>query len=500
MIESINTVSLQQLQKVTYELSLPIQLQSHGQIIICHQLIRVVPGKRLVFIGSYKNDQFADKKVIIKLFVHSSRAKKHWIRECDGAKLLNDNEILTPEQVAQGISDEGIYFLIFRFIKGKNLALFWKETLCKENGQSAREQKLREVLPVLDKHHRSGLAHQDLHYANFLLGDDEQIYTLDGEEVKSYSAPLNKPLRLNNLALFLAQTFDLSKSSSLTLLRHYIKLSSIPLDDQNEENFWQLIRHYHQQRINQYLKKILRECTEVVYEKTQDGYSLCRRDYHHHEIQKLLQHPDRFFQHESAVFLKQGNTCTVKSVWVNNERYVIKRYNPKGIVDELTHLRQISRARKSWINAHLLRFMGILTPEPIALIEQKANLAKRYRYFISLYIEAQSSWDFFCDKKQSDDDKQVVADKLLSTLKQLCDHNITHGDPKGSNFLIHKNKVWVLDLDALTQHNTNGRFEKSWQRDKQNFLKNWGNKSCYEPWKQYFNQSIETDFIYDLND
>lgn len=499
MLEAINTISLQQLQKVTYECSLPFQLQSSGQIIICHQLIRVVPGKRLVFIGSYNNDQFADEKVIIKLFVHPSRAKKHWLRECDGTKLLNDNEVLTPEQMAQGVSDEGIYFLLFRFIQGQNLALFWKktfckETYCKENGHFVREQKLREVLCVLEKHHRSGLAHQDLHYANFLLGNDEQIYTLDGEEVKSCSAPLKKSLRLNNLALFLAQTFDLSQSSSLSLLKHYIKLSSIPLDTQDEESFWELIRHYHQQRINQYLKKILRECTEVVYEKTQAGYSFCRRDYHH-EIQKLLQQPEHFFQHESSNFLKQGHTCTVKSVWINNKRYVIKRYNPKGIVYELTHMGQISRARKSWINAHLLRFMGILTPEPIALIEQNAHLAKRCRYFISRYTEGQSSWDFFCDKNHSDDDKQVVADKLLSTFKQLCDHKISHGDLKGSNFLIHKNKVWVLDLDALTQYKTNGRFEKSWQRDKQRFLKNWCKKSCYEPWKQYFNQSFETDFI-----
>ena len=485
MVESINTISLQRLQQVTYDLSLSFQLHLGNKSIHCNELIRVVPGKRLVFLGTFLN-----KPVIIKLFIHSSRAKKHWSREYAGAKLLTDNNILTPEVITHGLSEEGIYFLIFPYIKGHNLAQFWQE-----NNQSERVRKLKDLIPVLAQHHDSGLAHQDLHYANFLLAQENNVYTLDGEEVKSNTTPLKRDERLKNLALFLAQTFDLSKSSCLLLLDDYINLTSSNTKKLDKDKFWQWIKQYHQQRIEQYLKKILRECTDVMYEKKQHAYTLCRREYHNQEIQKLLDDPETFFNEEASIYLKQGNTCTVKSVLVNNEKYVIKRYNPKGVAYELKHKGQISRARKSWINAHLLRFMGILTPEPVALIEQQPTLGKRCSYFICKQVQGQSSWDYFCDENNSEKDKQLTADEILSTLKQLGEYKITHGDLKGSNFLIHNNKVWILDLDTMTQHKLKWRYCKSWQRDKQRFLKNWEKKACYAPWKDYFNQALSISLL-----
>ena len=176
---------------------------------------------------------------------------------------------------------------------------------------------------------------------------------------------------------------------------------------------------------------------------------------------------------KNSIYLKQGNTCTVKSVLLNNEKYVIKRYNPKGIAYELKHKGQISRARKSWVNAHLLRFMGILTPEPVALIEQQPALGKRCSYFICTYTQGQSSWDFFCDQEQSKQDKQLAADELLGTLKKLGEYNIAHGDLKGSNFLIHNHKIWVLDLDAMERSRTESKFAEKFSRDIKRFRKNW---------------------------
>ena len=490
MTTLVDSITLQQLRKVTYQVTSPLQLKCNGQIIQCNELIRVVPGKRIVFLGAFSSKKELNEKVIIKTFVHPSRAKKHWLREQAGSELLSDNQIITPELISQRLSDEGVYFLIFRYIEGQNLAEFWAE-----NNQFERDQKLKDLMPVLEQHHRAGLAHQDLHYGNFFLAKEDAIYTLDGEEVKAGPAPLKKKTRLKNLALFLAQTFDLTQTTSLSLLNDYISLASLSLKKQEPAQFLQWIKDYHQARINQYLKKILRECTEVIYEQKQKSYTLCRREYHNQGIQQLLDDPELFFQNESSVYLKQGNTCTVKSVLVDNERYVIKRYNPKGIAYELKHKGQISRARKSWINAHLLRFMGILTPEPVALIEQSPALGKRCSYFICQYQEGQSSWDFFCDdsnpgKQKLDKEKQLAADELIATLQKLCEYHITHGDLKGSNFLIHNNKAWILDLDAMTQHKMNWRFEKVWQRDRLRFLKNWDKKACYKLWKPYFNKKF----------
>ncbi len=475
-------IALQDLQNVRYTIHLPIQFTLNNEVLECEQLLRVVPAKRLVFLGHYQQ-----QKVIIKLFVHCTKAKKHWQREMLGAKLLNEHQILTPEIMLQGVSEKGFYYLIFPYIEGQNLAQFWQKSSTQQ-----RMDQLKNLMSVLAQHHRAGLAHQDLHYANFYLGDDQQIVTLDGEEVTSYSS-LNQDQRLNNLALFLAQTFDITATNADALLKEYCHISSVVFKKKKEDSFWSLIKQNQQQRIHHYLKKVLRDCTEVVYKKQKNSYSLCRREYHNTAIQDLLKQPEHYFQNDDSAFLKQGNTCTVKSVLVDNKRYVIKRYNPKGKRYELTHKGRHSRARKSWLNAHLLRFMGILTPEPIALIEQYEKLGQRCSYFICQYQAGVSSWDFFCESSKDKvfiEQQQSIADKLLSVLTHLGDYKITHGDLKGSNFLIDQDKVYLLDLDGMKQHRYQWTFNKSWQRDQQRFLKNWDKKACYAPWKIYFNDSI----------
>ncbi len=489
---SIASMTLQDLQNAKYQVASPFQLMISGQVIHCEQLLRIVPGKRMVFLGTYLN-----KKAIIKLFLHPSRAKIHWSREISGADLLSKHHILTPELTESGLSDEGPYILIFRYIEGQNLAQFWLQ-----NSQQEQQQQLKKMISVLVRHHYSGLAHQDLHYGNFFLEAasndvESDIYTLDGEELKQSTAPLKKKERFNNLALFIAQTFDTTEKYSTILLAEYASLANMSLSKTDRTQFWHLIQNFQQGRIEHYLKKILRECTDVIYEKKRQSYTLCRREYHNQAVQQLLNQPELFFQNEQSVFLKQGNTCTVKSVLVGGEKYVIKRYNPKGMVYELMHKGQNSRARKSWINAHLLRFMGILTPEPVALIELTPSLGKRCSYFICKYQQGQSSWDFFCDERKLGNDKstsnkQIVADTLIATLNQLSDYNITHGDLKGSNFLIDGTNVWMLDLDAMVQHKTKWRFKQSWQRDKIRFLKNWDKKDCYKDWKYYFNQALSS--------
>jgi len=469
-------VSLEDLQQVRYSMSLPVQIVTDDDTLNCQQLLRIVPGKRLVFLGEAFN-----KKVIIKCFIHTGKAKKHWQREYAGAKLLTDNNILTPEIIARGCSEQGIYYLLFPYIEGQNLAQFWDN-----KSEQKRQKQLKQLMVLLAQHHNAGLSHQDVHYANFYLADNGSVYTLDGEEVKACGASLTIPQRLDNLALFLAQTFDLSQSVCCSLLDEYLSSTSLKLNKQDCESFWQSIKAQQQQRIKHYLKKVLRECTEVIYNRKKYSYSLCRREYYNNAIQQLLDQPERFFQDKSSQFLKQGNTCTVKSVWLDNEQLVLKRYNPKGSFYELMHKGQMSRARKSWLNAHLLRFMGLATPEPIALIEQQAALGQRCSYFICKFQPGQSSWDYFCRQSAN----KSIAQKLLAILQRLYDYNITHGDLKGSNILIEQDQVYLLDLDAMTQHKFHWQFNKSRQRDQQRFLKNWDKKACYKPWKSYFNSLL----------
>ena len=142
MIKPVNNITLQFLQKASFSMALPVHIKSKSNVIQCNELLRIVPAKRLVFSGLCINGK-TEQKVIIKLFVHAKKSKKHWQRECAGAKLLRDNNILTPQIIARGLSEEGIYYLIFPYIEGQNLAQFW-QAHSQEQSQHERQQKLKE--------------------------------------------------------------------------------------------------------------------------------------------------------------------------------------------------------------------------------------------------------------------------------------------------------------------------------------------------------------------
>ena len=481
-----------------FTLDSELQLSVQNQPLIGQQLLRHVPGKRLVFRGEYRNTP-----VIIKLFVHKKRAKVHWQRELDGAQRLLDKQILTPDIIFAGRTDEAIEVLIFEYVQGESLAQFWNTSRYAD-----KLEKLKACMQVLTQHHNAALAHQDLHYANFYLSQSGEIYTLDGEEVKVFSRPLNINTRLKNLAVFLAQSFDIKLADCLLLLEHYARLNTLVTKGW-EDYFLKLIKHHQNWRIKHYLKKIFRDCTDVVTGKSVTGKSvtskstsqkstdsenqsysfLLRREYDSPQIRALLQNPEHYFNADTSVFLKQGNTCTVKRVNLGNEELVIKRYNPKGAAYELSHKGRMSRARKSWKNAHLLRFMGIATPAPVAVVEYNNTLGKRRSYFITRYQPGEDSWTFFCSDTHHEQVKQRVAQSILNILDKLAQYRITHGDLKGSNFIIYQEQVYLIDLDAMKQHPWQRGFKQQQQKDHQRFLKNWDKKSCYQPWKAFFNSS-----------
>ena len=481
-----------------FTLDSDLQLSVQNQPLIGQQLLRHVPGKRLVFRGEYRNTP-----VIIKLFVHKKRAKVHWQRELDGAQRLLDKQILTPAIIFAGRTDEGIEVLIFEYIQGESLAQFWNTS-----SYADKLEKLKACMQVLTQHHKAALAHQDLHYANFYLAQSGEIYTLDGEEVKVFSRPLNINARLKNLAVFLAQSFDIKSADYLLLLDYYAQLNAL-LTKGWEAYFLKLIKQHQHWRIKHYLKKIFRNCTDVV---TGEGVAsksvtdnntaqksmnpenqsyrfLLRREYDSPRIRALLQAPEHYFNADTSVFLKQGNTCTVKRVRLDNEELVIKRYNPKGAVYELSHKGRMSRARKSWKNAHLLQFMGIATPAPVAVVEHNNALGKCRSYFISRYQPGEDSWTFFCSDQHNEESKHCAAQSILNILDKLAQYRITHGDLKGSNFIIHQEQVYLIDLDAMKQHSWQRSFKQQEQKDHRRFLKNWDKKACYQPWKAFFNSS-----------
>jgi len=157
---------------------------------------------------------------------------------------------------------------------------------------------------------------------------------------------------------------------------------------------------------------------------------------------------------DAARLLKNGNTCFVTAVTWNDRDYVIKRYNPKGLLHSLRHSLKRSRARHGWLNAYRLLYLGIPTPRPIAFIEEYTGWLLKRSWLITELAPGPKLHDYLANPEITKTQKTETIDKVFKILARLEDNRITHGDLKHVNLIITPDGPTLIDLDSLKIHRT----------------------------------------------
>jgi tRNA A-37 threonylcarbamoyl transferase component Bud32 len=195
-----------------------LALNDSKDTLFCHEIVRVIPGKRLVAFGT-----FAGKPVVAKLFYEPGNAVRHARREYTGIKALLDNGVLTPQLYYHGMAqDRKVQVLIFEKIThAQSLDAIW------ENRSS-----IKELLPLLNAlmielatHHVLGILQHDLHFKNFLI-KKKHIYSIDGGDLQVFDKPLTKKDSLDNLGLFFSQFGVCSEELQQALFQVYAQARS----------------------------------------------------------------------------------------------------------------------------------------------------------------------------------------------------------------------------------------------------------------------------------
>ncbi len=197
---SVQEITWKTLHRADRSLAVPFQFMLDGQEIpiICDEVVRIIPGKRLVAFGMWD-----EQPVVAKLFYEGRRAKKHIAREIAGLEVLAEARVPTPKILYRGTTQKKrVQVLIFeRLFDVKSLHDLWQE-----------RDSIEEIAPVmhaavieLATQHVLGIVQNDLHLKNLLV-QGKQIYTLDGSTIEYHEgSPLERKLSLDHLALFFTQ-------------------------------------------------------------------------------------------------------------------------------------------------------------------------------------------------------------------------------------------------------------------------------------------------------
>jgi tRNA A-37 threonylcarbamoyl transferase component Bud32 len=430
----------------------------------CIKLVRLVPGKRLVCAGAWRGED-----VFVKIFLPMQGARRRWQREERAIQTLLSKDVLTPPLLYSGyLQGPGVYVLVSRTIAGARDALqAWHDA----DDDAKRLALLRQLVHAVAQHHRAGLVQRDLHLRNFLV-QDGRIYTIDASRIRVSGSPVARHGSIENLGLLLAQLYPEFDRFVTDVYPDYVQARGWDVKDTELATLKLAIERSRIIRTRRYLQRIRKE---RVFPSYRNNKQFVRYDksYDSKELKAILKDPDAAL--ESAVYLKQGNTSTVGITTIGSQRLVIKRYNIKSLRHGLSRALRRTRASLSWRNALILRFHGIDTAPPVAVIEQRAGLVRQKSYFVSEYIDGSNATDFFLSQAVSAEKKSIIARKISTLLDILASLRIRHGDLKATNFIICDDRPFLMDLDAMRQYKLGSRFKPLRQRDRIRFMRNWDN-------------------------
>ncbi|MCP4474584.1 MAG: hypothetical protein GY821_08500 [Gammaproteobacteria bacterium] len=227
------------------------------------------------------------------------------------------------------------------------------------------------------------------------------------------------------------------------------------------------------ERLMRYKKHLLRHNPMVTVESRLFITAIYDRDFAH-ELQALFQQPQSYLSSAACQTIKHDRTSSLFSLRLAAFHWVVKRYNFRGWLRLLKRCFRISRARRSWLNAHLLQQVGIATVKPLAFFEQRCGFLRFKSYFVAEHLDGVLLNDYFASDADAVE-KTAVADRVITLLEQLVSYGIHHGDLKATNILLHQGRPRLLDLDALRFYpdSNNKKFKRLFAKDIKRFMQNW---------------------------
>lgn len=445
----------------TPELPLTIELADNTELVI-EKLLRTLPNQRYVAKANWKN-----KQVLAKLFV-GNKAAKHCQRELTGVNLLAQQQINTPQLLAQQINGDSGY-LIFNYLENsQTLQQQWQQL---NNQLLLSEQQLailQQALAAIAQLHLKGLWQQDLHLDN-LLEQSSVIYWIDGDGIAADNAgqPLSAKKVIDNLAIFFAQLPPQIDEFLAELLAYYQTYNNSVTISMAE--LQQAIIKVRKWRLEDILKKIRRDCTLFSVKNDANGfYGVLRTEAE--TLAPLLANPDYYLMQGRPV--KKGGTATVADVSVNGRRVLLKRYNIKNFKHKLSRFWRPTRGWHSWQEGFRLLTLGIATAKPLALVEERNCWLRGRAWLATEYLVGDDLLTHFkaYENTNPPEAELIALDNLFAS---LIKHRISHGDLKGTNLFWVDNQWTLIDLDAVKQHSCIHAFKRAYAKDRARFLRNW---------------------------
>lgn len=420
----------------------------NDRVLQCQQLLRHLPGRRLVLAG-----HMGDQPVVAKFFSSRGKAAREFARELSTLRQLSEKDLPVPEPIFHTVHP-GWRCFVMPEIEGVPGGRVYRE------GQMEPEQLQRRLAGLVARLFRAGFVQTDLHLDNFVLAG-EQFHILDAGSIGSrLPFPLAAGQWRRILARLLIQFYPVDvQSRVVTDLDRELNVAG---------NLEKTVASLRRRRLNALVRKPFRNSARyaVVDESAMTGMVMRSRK----EPLRVLLNQDMNVNIRNAETIKAGNSATVVRYCSGDTDWVIKRYNAKGTMTALKRC-LFSRARRSWRNALWLEFNGLATPPPVAFLREKGRGLRAREYYISEHVPGPLLKSLSAKELISD---ERILHQLSAIFTVMRAPGFVHGDFKAANFLVDDHhRLHLLDLDAMRPCRPTAGQRKKVKADRERLLRNW---------------------------
>lgn len=433
-------------------------LEVDGEQYHCEQILRWLPGRRLVIKALHHGEP-----LLVKLFAPNKKGWRELAREQHGYKACKAAGIAVP--LEKLISDDfaGCLAVAYEFIADAS-----PFKLVSTN----QAQMVPALLQLMVRCHQAGIYQHDIHTDNILM-TPRGLFLIDLASIRGMAGqPLSTKKSLSNLARLVAQFVPDQQQLILKKLNLYYLARGWIYGQTERENFKSLLNKAWQKRKETYLNKCFRACTMTAYFKDKRLEYAFKRSFFKRIGDQTIRDIDAFV--EQGKKLKDGNSATVVMTEMGGRKVVIKRYNIKSYWHFLKRCWRPSRAANAWRQGNLLQLLGIATPQVLGFVEKRLGPFRKQAYLFTAYIDHAS-------ELASVYEHQAPRESELRQIKRIFqlmrDYQLSHGDLKASNLMLTDNgQLELIDLDAMQEHRYEWTFRRALNRDQKRFLRNWENK------------------------
>lgn len=461
----IRTVSSAELYQADYQFQTPFIVELPTGEFFAEEVVRLIPKRRMVVFGSWRG-----VPAVAKLFYDRKCATRHLAADVAGVKSMQDYKIPTPRLFYAGdCQDKKIQILIMeRILEATSLETLWLE---RETDECVFAT-LHAVMVEVATQHVLGVMQRDMHLGNFLLSG-KTIYTLDGAQISVKPQLLAKHESMENIALLLSQLGAGVQLLQQSLFLHYARARGWLLKPSDTTEIMFLIKQCDVQRWRRFEKKIFRHSTEFNRIARMGWRGMVERRYQNTDLNHFLKDPDSAFGHPAAVMLKNGRSSTVIKLKLDDQDYVIKRYNIKNSVHRLRRLFRPTRAAHSWCLAQKLSLFQVNTAAPVAFIESNWLGLRGKSYFVMKNVKGTDVKSYLTPYESEPYAAANIMQRIANLILSLKKLEMTHGDLKATNIIVdERGHPYFIDLDGAREHASLTGLRKAWSQDVKRFMRN----------------------------